>query len=180
MTERMQQFLSALEAELPLGYVVHVRPYSLEEDEEIHWFIHILMVPSEELHPVAWRAWTLAGEIYGDEPTPFLMTSVNPESSTRHFPEALAKAGRSSQVRIPTNPLPMCSKAERALPWRPIAVAATSSEPQPEPPAKRSSWITLRPGPAEDARRKITLDRSLKSATTRREALGEPEYPYAA
>lgn len=83
----MDVFLARLEDEFPI-YPVDVEPYT-REDPTIAYFVHVLEVPVEELTRVAHRAWDLAAEVFGDEPIPFHLTTIDPEQSAEYFPDAL-------------------------------------------------------------------------------------------
>lgn len=96
---RLERFLHRLRVEYP-DFPLSVRPYQSPDDETIEHFIDILLVPEARLHEVGMRAWELAIDVYGDEHTPFLMTSVCPESSVEYFAKELEEAGwRPSEVR---------------------------------------------------------------------------------
>lgn len=111
MSDKFQDFLRALRSKFSPDYVLSVRPYRCVDDETITHWVNILMVPTEKLHDVTWDAWGLAEEIYGDEPTQFLMTSVNPESSEKYFAEALGRAG--SERATPKPAFPVVTVAQR-------------------------------------------------------------------
>jgi hypothetical protein len=126
MTQPKQEFLDRLKAEFPSEFAIVVHPFTIEEDRSITHFVNILMVPRDRLHDVVWRAWEIAEEIYGDEPTTFLMTTVSPEATAEHFAEQLEATGREC-VRIPAKLLsgiiqvrrrPVDSKPAFASGWR--------------------------------------------------------------
>ena len=79
-----QSFLDRLRAEWP-AYCVVVRPYHRPEDPSITTFAYVLDVPVALLSKISRRAWRLAFEIYGDEPIPFHLSTVDPEASAIHF-----------------------------------------------------------------------------------------------
>lgn len=109
----MDRFLEVLRAEYP-DYPLSVRKYSCPDDPTIECFIDILLVPTDRLHDVAWQAWGLAEEVYGDEPTRFLMTTVDPESSAEHFAEELDRASDARPLEETTAAFPVMTVAQRS------------------------------------------------------------------
>lgn len=92
MTEqRLDSFVNALRARWP-QYRIVVLPFTIEEDPVIRHFIHVLDVPEEQLVLVSDAAWNLVFDLYGNEEPPFLLTSVGPETSAKHFPVTTAEA----------------------------------------------------------------------------------------
>jgi len=95
-------------------------------------------VPRDRLHDVAWRAWEIAEEVYGDEPTTFLMTTVSPESSTEHFAKQLEAAGRGcdrAPVKVPSGRIQARRRSDvhglgRASVWRRILADQDTLGPQ--------------------------------------------------
>jgi hypothetical protein len=79
-----QSFLDRLRAEWPAHPIV-VRPYHRPEDPSITGFAYVLDVPVDLLSKISRRAWRLAFEIYGDEPIPFHLSTVDPKASAIHF-----------------------------------------------------------------------------------------------
>jgi hypothetical protein len=145
MSNSFASFLQRLDQEHAGEFVISVRPYSCEEDRSITHFVNILMVPRGRLHNVAWRAWEIAEEVYGNEPTTFLMTTVSPESSAEHFAAQLEAAGRGcvrAPVKVPSGRIQVRRRIDvhglrRASVWRRVladqeSLGSQSKLPTPE------------------------------------------------
>jgi len=89
MSDKVLEFLGLLESKYPDFTVIRL-PYSSEGDDSISSFIHILGVPKSMLTQVSEASWSLALDVFKDEPIPFLLTTVDPESSLAHFPDHLS------------------------------------------------------------------------------------------
>ena len=87
---RLSSFLARLRGEFP-DFVVIALPFQCPDDDTIERFLHILDVPEEQLMSVTWRAIDIALEMYGDGPLPFALTTLDPETSKKHFAEELRK-----------------------------------------------------------------------------------------
>ena len=85
----LKPFLDRVRSELP-GYPVSIRPWVSDDDSSIRYFIDILNVPEREHSRVDDRAWKLAFETFRDEPIPFHMTTCDPATSARYFPDQVA------------------------------------------------------------------------------------------
>lgn len=81
---KLESLRAQINQSLP-GFDVVISDFASEDDPSIKHFVNILDVPEDRLHDVAARALEIAFEIYGDEPLPFHLTTVDRATSSSHF-----------------------------------------------------------------------------------------------
>ncbi len=91
-TTQTDAFLERLRQEFPKAEIV-VEPHACEDDPSITLFVHVLGIPVGALSKASRRCWSLAFEVFGDHPIPFLLTTVDPETAATHFPDAWPPSG---------------------------------------------------------------------------------------
>ncbi|MCC6407739.1 MAG: hypothetical protein IT453_11270 [Planctomycetes bacterium] len=89
---KLDKFLATVRARWPQYRIVAV-PFTADEDPAIQHFVHLLDVPDDAYESVSDRAWELAFDLFGDEELPFVMTTIDPDTSANHFPVTTAEAG---------------------------------------------------------------------------------------
>jgi hypothetical protein len=90
---RFETYLSRLRQEFP-RYVLVVEPFRNPDEEPIEHFLHLLEVPEDDLLSSSGRALEIAFDMYGDDPLPFHLTSLDPEISRQYYATALEEARR--------------------------------------------------------------------------------------
>jgi hypothetical protein len=88
---QLHELVELLRARWP-SYRILVRPFEPEDDPAIRHFVRILDVPAEFVPAVAWEAWTLVPDVFGEAEPPFVMTALGRETSAKFFPTT-AEAG---------------------------------------------------------------------------------------
>jgi len=89
--QRLEGYLRRIRREFP-DYIVAARPYQSPDDETIAHFLHLLDVPEDDLGPATRRALEIAFDAYGEDPLPFHLTTVDPETSRKFFPKEFEAA----------------------------------------------------------------------------------------
>jgi hypothetical protein len=178
----LDRFLGRLRAEYP-DYPLAVRRYSSPDDPTIEHSIDILLVPASQLHAVAWHAWELTEEVYGDDATPFVMGAVDPESSEEYFAEELEKARGQWIQTFLRFPLDASTFSSLIYPAMGFAPAPAGHAPAAESPAqainrlKETVWSDMA---AQDPERP-SIGATLRAVETLRpEDPLQRRYPYAA
>jgi len=80
----VERFVARPRQEFPHVRVVS-EPYSDEDDLAIECYLTLLDVPEAELQSVTMRAWSIADEIYEDQPTSVHLMAVTPEHAAKYY-----------------------------------------------------------------------------------------------
>lgn len=82
---RLESYCERLRSEFP-GHRLVTRERVDADLPQIRHALYLLDVPLGLLHHVAWRGLEIAFEVWGDDPVPFVLHTIDPASTRVHFP----------------------------------------------------------------------------------------------
>ncbi|MCL4557988.1 MAG: hypothetical protein M1491_05060 [Deltaproteobacteria bacterium] len=86
--DKIQKLKKDIESTFLFAKVLIVK-FKIKEDKNIEYWFYILNVPNEKLYTVKNYAISNAIDLYGDDPLPFCVSTVNPDDTCKYFNNAV-------------------------------------------------------------------------------------------